>query len=440
MKNKTIPIIFVTLSISFFTFVFYKSEIIHGGIKIEYYSKYYYLALIFSVFSLISFFLKKDFLMKIFIISISLIFSLYLIEAYFFLTSFEKKQNRISKSKLLEIKKSKLPYDFRSKYEFYKDSKKSNPEFVLSVNPEIFKKQNNKNIFPFSGISYRPTVHGNENGYYTFYLSDRYGFNNHDADWDEKEIDYLLLGDSFIHGAFVNEKDSIAGNLRNKNKNTVINLSYKGNGPLIKFATLREYLDKTKPKKVLWFYFEGNDLYELTDELQNKTLAKYLQDDLFKQNLPLKQNIIDEIILSELKKLEKKNFKKFLKLNNVRSITIEKTIKYPDWEQKISNEFFEIIKKTKNILEKKNIQFYFVYLPEYDRYSKNLGDDKIYNDYGKVINKISNLGVNIIDIHEEVFSVYPDPLALFPFRSDGHYNETGYTLIGKKILDLLNKP
>ena len=88
MKDKTIPIIFVTLSISFFAFVFYKSEIIHGGIKIEYYSKYYYLALIFSVFSLISFFLKKDFLMKIFIISFSLIFSLYLIEAYFFLTSF----------------------------------------------------------------------------------------------------------------------------------------------------------------------------------------------------------------------------------------------------------------------------------------------------------------------------------------------------------------
>ena len=440
MKIKTIPLIFFILSFSFFIFVFYKSEIIHDGIKSEYYSKYFFLALIFNIFSLISFFLKKDLLMKIFIVFFSLVFSLYLIEAYFFLTSFEKKQNRISESKLLKIKKSKLPYDFRSKYEFYQESKKSNSKFVLSVNPEIFKKQNNKNIFPLSGISHRPTVHGNENGYFTFYLSDRYGFNNHDRDWDKKEIDYLLIGDSFAHGAFVNENHSIAGNLRDKNKNTVINLSYKGNGPLIKFATLREYLDKTKPKKVLWFYFEGNDLYELTDELQNKTLAKYLKDDLFNQNLSMKQNIIDEIILNELKKLEKKNFKKFLKLNNVRSLTIEKSVKYPDWKQKTSNEFFQIFKKTKNLLKKKNIEFYFIYLPEYDRYSKNLGDNKTYNDYEKVLNKISSFDIKIIDIHKEVFSDYPDPLALFPFRSDGHYNETGYTLIGKKILNLINKP
>ena len=440
MKNKIIPLIFLTLSISFFIFIFYKSEVIHGGIKSEYYYKYYFLAVIFNIFSFISFFLKKDFLMKIFIISFSFIFSLYLIETYFFLTSFEKKQNRISKSKLVEIKKSNLSYDFRSKYEFYLDSQKKDPNFVLSVNPEIFKKKDNKNIFPFSGISNRPTVHGNENGYFTFYLSDRFGFNNHNSDWDKKKIDFLLIGDSFVHGAFVKEEDSIAGNLRNKNENTVLNLSYKGNGPLIKFATLREYLDKTNPKIVLWFYFEGNDLYELTDELQNETLAKYLNDDLFNQNLALKQDEIDKLILNELKKLEKKDFKKFLKLNNVRSLTIEKTIKYPDWEQKISNEFFEIMKKTKNIMLKKNIEFYFIYLPEYDRYSKNISNHKDFNNYGKILNRISEMNIKIIDIHKEVFNEYSDPLALFPFRSDGHYNERGYTLIGKKILDLLNKP
>jgi lysophospholipase L1-like esterase len=115
-------------------------------------------------------------------------------------------------------------------------------------------------------------------------------------------------------------------------------------------------------------------------------------------------------------------------------------VKYPDWKQKTANEFFHILKKKKNMVKKKNIDFYFFYLPEYDRYSQNLEDDKTYNDYEKVLNKISSFDIKIIDIHKEVFSDYPDPLALFPFRSDGHYNETGYTLIGKKILNLLNKP
>ncbi len=305
---------------------------------------------------------------------------------------------------------------------------------------KYLKKKSTESIFPLSGVSNRLTVHGNENGYFTTYMSDRYGFNNHDSDWDKEEVDYLLIGDSFVHGAFVKEKDSIAGNLRGKNKNTVINLSYKGNGPLIKFATLKEYLDKAKPKKVLWFYFEGNDLYELTDELQNKTLKEYLKEDQFTQNLSSKQSKIDKMIMNELKQLEKKSFKKFLKLNTIRSLTIEKATEYPDWEQKISNEFFEIMKKTKNILERRNIEFYFIYLPEYDRYSKNIGSDKNYNDYEKVIQKISNLKIEIIDIHEEVFKEYSDPLALFPFRSDGHYNEIGYTLIGKKILNLIDKP
>lgn len=439
MNNKVIPKIFLLISIFFSIYVFYRSEIIHGGIKSEYYAKYYYLAVILNILSLISFFMKKEFLMKLFIVGFSILFSLYIVEGFFYLTSYEKKQNRISKSKLIEIKKTKLPYDFRSKYEFYIETRKETPNVVLSINPEIFKKKSTEIIFPLSGVSKRLTVHGNENGYFTSYFSDRYGFNNYDSDWNKKEVDFLLIGDSFIHGAFVNEKDSIAGNLRKKNKNTVINLSYKGNGPLIKFATLREYLDKTNPKKVLWFYFEGNDLYELTDELQNKTLRKYLNDDQFTQNLSSKQDEIDKMIIQELEKLEKKNFKKFLKLSTIRSLTIEKATEYPDWEQKISDEFFEIIKKTKKILEKKDIDFYFIYLPEYDRYSKNIGSDKNYNDYEKVLNKISSLEIKIIDIHKEVFNDHHDPLALFPFRSDGHYNEIGYTLIGKKILNLISK-
>ena len=53
-------------------------------------------------------------------------------------------------------------------------------------------------ILPLSGISNSETIHCNENGYYSIYQSDRYGFNNPDEEWDKKEIEYLLVGDSFI--------------------------------------------------------------------------------------------------------------------------------------------------------------------------------------------------------------------------------------------------
>ena len=72
----------------------------------------------------------------------------------------------------------------------------------------------------------------------------------------------MLVGDSFTQGACVNEPDTISGNLRklNNNKNAVLNLGQSGNGPLIEYATLREYLPFKNVKRVLWIYYEDNDL------------------------------------------------------------------------------------------------------------------------------------------------------------------------------------
>ena len=47
------------------------------------------------------------------------------------------------------------------------------------------------------------------------------------------------------------------------------------NGPLIEYATLREYFN-TNVKKVLWVYFEGNDLANLKYEKKNNILVNYL--------------------------------------------------------------------------------------------------------------------------------------------------------------------
>ena len=46
------------------------------------------------------------------------------------------------------------------------------------------------------------------------------------------------------------QEKTIAGNLEELNGgNGVLNLGFGGNGPLIEFAVLREYLDKSKAKR-----------------------------------------------------------------------------------------------------------------------------------------------------------------------------------------------
>mgnify|MGYP007000047093 len=74
---------------------------------------------------------------------------------------------------------------------------------TVTVAPNKFN-DSKKNIHFLSGISDSETIDCNENGYFSIYRSDRFGFNNPKDQWDSKNIDYILLGDSFAHGACVN--------------------------------------------------------------------------------------------------------------------------------------------------------------------------------------------------------------------------------------------
>ena len=56
-----------------------------------------------------------------------------------------------------------------------------------------------------------------------------------------KKIEYLLIGDSYAQGACVNRPNDIASVLRNLTSKPA-HLGQSGNGPLIEYATLREYL------------------------------------------------------------------------------------------------------------------------------------------------------------------------------------------------------
>ena len=127
------------------------------------------------------------------------------------------------------------------KIELVEEYLKPDPQLVPMIYPFNFVNKKDQEIFPLSGISKKETIMSNENGYLAKYFSDRFGFNNPDNVWDLKEIDFVLIGDSFTHGMSVLDKDTIRGNIENKTGKGVISLGYSGNGPLIELATLKEY-------------------------------------------------------------------------------------------------------------------------------------------------------------------------------------------------------
>ena len=418
----------LTISILLLFYTFYISEIYHHGNFSGYYLPYYIISVLLLFFSFITFFIDQKIKEYLIIIFITLVTTLYLFELYLTLKNTISAE-QISKKNLYE-KKTGKKWDNRTGYEFYKDLKKKHNKIVLYI-PPVIHIDKDQSIFPLSGISNSKTIHCNENGYFSIYQSDRYGFNNPDTEWDKKEIEYLLIGDSFVHGACVNRPNDISSVLRRLSNKTVLNLGYAGNGPLIQYATLREYINK-KVKKVLWVYYEGNDLNDLSYELKKNFLMIYLNDLEYSQNLKLKQNIIDNLSLNIISEMESFNFKlfKFIKISKTRS-HIKK-----DHELRAEKipfkEFRKLLKSANTLVSKNNSKLYFIYLPEFDRYKKDYDT----SEYNLINNIVSELNIPFIDIHKKVFENKHNPLNLFPFNQFGHYTVDGYREVAEAIYRL----
>ena len=182
--KKIFPFIFLIISVFLLSYTFYKSEIYWDGTKSQYYLKYYFFSFSLVLFSIIIFFLKENIREYLLIIFSSIIVTLYFTETYLTFS------NEIKKSYLYK-KKTGKKFDKRTKLQIYEDLKKKNDKIKLTVYPSSYLNLNS--LFPFSGVSNSKTIYCNENGYFSIYKSDRYGFNNPDDEWSNEKVEYLLV-------------------------------------------------------------------------------------------------------------------------------------------------------------------------------------------------------------------------------------------------------
>ncbi len=427
LKKIFSPTILI-FSLTLLIYTLYRSEIIYAGNKRNYYSTYYTVSIFLIFFSITTFYISAKIKEYLIIILLSSIVSLFIFEGYL--------TYKINKKYRIYEKFSGKKWDRRTPVEIYNDLKKEDNQIAMSIRATLHETEN-YSIFSLGGISNSKTIHCNENGYYSIYNSDRHGFNNPDKEWDSKEIEYLLVGDSFTHGSCVNRPNDIGSILRNlSNNKSVLNLGYRGNGPLTEYATLREYLTPNV-KKVLWVYY-ANDLSGLTTEKNQKILNNYFNDTSYVQNIKLKQNLIDENIKKfitkyekRLKKKEKKSIKKeFIKLYNLRILIFGKKKEVPAAPLL---DFKKILEQAKEITKKNNSKLYFVYLPSYYRYVNFTNKEDINDIYNSIKDIMAELEIPFIDIHKEVFEKEKNPLDLVPFEEIGHYTVEGYKKVGQAI-------
>ena len=99
--------------------------------------------------------------------------------------------------------------------------------------------------------------------------------------------------------------------------------------------------------------------------------------------------------------------------------------------------FREVLSQAETRVDAWGGQLYFIYLPEWARYSGYSSRGKTIR--GSVLAMVESLGIPIVDI-DPAFQANGDPLSLFPFRENGHYSESGHRLVAQEVLKAISRP
>jgi hypothetical protein len=348
-----------------------------------------------------------------------------------------------------------VPFDRRSKRQVVTDLRTKGVDASPSVIPQHFTSLNGlllgqERLYPLAGLSNKPAVVCNEIGEWVIFENDEHRFNNPKGMYQNQELEMVLIGDSFTYGECVTPGEDIGGLLREGSRD-VLNLGIQGHGPLEELATLKEYGEPFNPKLVLWIYYEGNDLLDLLREIESPLLLQYLEPE-FSQELIGKLSKIDKYlryyievekekaIASEREKRKPftvilRNWDRILKLFYLRQTVYEFVNPYNealrfDCTPRLPL-FGEILAEGNERVRSWGGEFYFVYLPAWERVSGVVQRENLHCR-DNVLRLVEALEIPLIDFHQ-ILSTHPDPLSLFPLRLNGHYTAEGYQLLAQQI-------
>lgn len=301
--------------------------------------------------------------------------------------------------------------------------------------------------FPLAGLSNATLVLCNEGGEWVVVQTDRYGFHNPDWVHDGSSMEVAAIGDSFTFGYCVQSGANIVAHLRRRFPRT-INLGYGGNGPLAELATIREYVEPLQPRVVLWFYFEGNDFWDLGHESGFDILMRYQRHSDYRQDLRSKQAEIDHWVTREIDRRSGRQPQSslsdhldFALLEELRS-RIKSLV--GAGHPYVTNRgaapdlalFESVLRASRDEVSSWGGRLYFVYLPAIERLRGSPFVDQ--PSRNRVLMLAAGLSIPVIDL-TTAFESHPDPLSLFFFGLSGHYNEFGHELVARTIVPIVEQ-
>lgn len=259
------------------------------------------------------------------------------------------------------------------------------------------------------------------------YKSDRYGFRNPDHIWDNKEDSkVLLIGDSFVHGACVND-DHTFGSYISKAYPHTINLGMSGSGPNNYIRTAEYFIKKVKPEKVIIFIF-ANDNEGRYKTIFSKNFYEdphYLLEDNKSKDLSRFYNKASTLSLIEKSKPVKRKLHERLeddfKLEFIRKLLFNK-----------GGVITDLIDDTISLCNLHLCEPYFVYLPTSQFWRPDSRQHDFRESIRSYLDEQYNLETNFYDATELI-----DENRLLYAPKGPHYSNEGYKKISSQIIEMI---
>lgn len=288
-------------------------------------------------------------------------------------------------------------------------------------------------IMPLAGISKSQTLVCQENSDPVTYLSDRHGFNNPDSVWDE-EVRGALIGDSFTHGACVDNTKNIQGHLLSSFGLSTINLGFGGSSQLYQLAVINEYIDSIDTSHVFWIIFVGNDSRELKTEYQHPWLRQYLKH-TFSQQLSSRQTEIDEFwtqysnSFTSLLRRYTHHLRLFNLMNVLGIMRAQQEINRPldEMTENVLRQI-HVIKKGKQVLEDKNKKLTVVVLPDRNTFKISA----VKREYNLLIASLRDASIDTLDLRR-FLDKEVDAIDQLYVNKSFHYSPEGYRVVANAI-------
>jgi len=323
----------------------------------------------------------------------------------------------------------------------FQEAKSQNADLHYNINYEVTEHYVDSMDLEFPPLASVPNVQTFycDEGYgYIQYKSDRYGFNNPDSRWEINHIDTLFIGDSFTQGSCVPRENNAVEVYAKNSQRPTLNLGVAGFYPVHELAVFKEYGNPLKPQKVVWVYYEGNDLQE---HKQTKHILQYLEKDApLKGYLGHQKDVEQSALKIEQQYLNDVHSKRAnpiavnLRFTNLRErLRLVPAVDSAKVDPAATKVLADILKQVKTSLSVYGGKLYFVYLPSQSRFS--LGQDVSGMDFQKkeIVDFLKKESIPLIDF-TTVLKKKLEPKSSYTHRY-GHFTKEVYNELGIFISD-----